>query len=140
MSDFYFIYIIWFVFPLAFQRCIQTVLLQKLAKIRQKENEKAKIMTQLLFKIWIWSNIFREISGSRRPIFSFFFFIRFVFPLAFQCHILNCSTAKTCEDPAKRKQKGENNDSGFSSRFGFGQTYFAKSQAVDVRFLVNFFH
>ena len=34
--------------------------------------------------------------------------IRFVFSLAFQRRIQNCSTAKTREDIAKRKQKVEN--------------------------------
>ena len=34
--------------------------------------------------------------------------IRFVCPLAFQCRIRNCSTAKTREDIAKSKRKVEN--------------------------------
>ena len=50
----------------------------------------------------------RDFSGYRRPIFECFYIIRFVFPLAFQCHIQNCSTAKTREDMAKRKRKVEN--------------------------------
>ena len=51
---------------------IQTVLLQKLAKIRRKENEKPKTMARFFFKIWIRSNIFCDISGCSRPIFISF--------------------------------------------------------------------
>ena len=42
-----------------------------------------------------------------------FYIVRFVFPLAFQCRIQNCSTAKTREDIAKRKRKVENDGSAF---------------------------
>ena len=58
-----------------------------------------------MFICWTCSNIFRDFSGCSRPIFNCFFIIRFVFPLAFQRSILNCSTAKTREDIAKRKRK-----------------------------------
>ena len=52
-------------------------------------------------------------SGYRRSIFECFHIIRFVFPLAFQCQIQNCSTAKTREEIVKRKRKVENYDSAF---------------------------
>ena len=45
--------------------------------------------------------------------FIILYIIRFVFPLAFQCRIRNCSTAKTREDIAKRKRKVENGGSAF---------------------------
>ena len=54
-----------------------------------------------------------DFSGYRRPIFLCFYIIRFVFPIAFQCPIRNCSTAKTREDMAKRKRKVENDGSAF---------------------------
>ena len=54
---------------------------------------------------WIRSNIFRHFSGCRRSILISEIIIRFVFPLAFQCRIPNYSTAKTCENIAKRKRK-----------------------------------
>ena len=60
-------------------------------------------MARLIF--WIRSNIFRDFSGPRRSILISETIIKFVFPLAFQCHIRNCSTAKTPEDIAKRKRK-----------------------------------
>ena len=64
-------------------------------------------MARLFFIFWIRSNIFRNFSGCRRPIFNCFYIIRFVFSLAFQCCIRNCSTAKTSKDIAKRKRKVE---------------------------------
>ena len=67
----------------------------------------------------IQANIFRDFSGHRRPIFNCFYIIRFVFPLAFQRRIRNCSTAKTREDIAKRKRKVENDGSVFLTFFGF---------------------
>ena len=71
------------------------------------------VHTRLFFIFWIRSNIFRNFSGCRRPIFKCFDTIRFVFPLAFQRRILNCSTAKTREATAKRKWKVENDVSAF---------------------------
>ena len=61
--------------------------------------------TRLFFIFWIRSNIFRNFSGCRHPIFKCFNIIRFVFPLAFQRCIPNCSTTKTREATAKRKRK-----------------------------------
>ena len=60
--------------------------------------------------------------------------IRLDFPLAFQRRIANYSTAKTREATAKTRHKVENDGVGFSSWFGFAQTYFAISRAVGVRF------
>ena len=54
---------------------------------------------------WIRSNIFRNFSGCRCSILISEKILRFVFPLAFQCRILNYSTAKTRIDIANRKQK-----------------------------------
>ena len=51
--------------------------------------------------------------GLQTSDFLMFYIIRFVFPLAFQCRIRNCSTAKTREDMAKRKRKVENDGSAF---------------------------
>ena len=65
-------------------------------------------MVRLFFIFWIRSNKFRNFSGCRRSILISEKIIRFVCPLAFQCHIQNCSTAKTREDMAKRKRKVEN--------------------------------
>ena len=86
----------------------EIVILQKLVKIQRKENGKSKMMAWLFFIFWILSNIFRNFSGCRRPIFNCYYIIRFVFSLAFQRRIRNCSTAKTREDIAKRKRKVEN--------------------------------
>ena len=55
------------------------------------------------------SCIFDKFWGCRHSIFIFEMVIRFVCPLAFQCHIPNYYTAKTCEDMKKRKRKVENN-------------------------------
>ena len=44
--------------------------------------------------------------------FNFIYIIRFVFLLAFQCCISNCSFSKTCKDTAKRKLKVENDGPG----------------------------
>ena len=54
---------------------------------------------------------FRDFSGCRCSIFISKIVIRFVCPLAFQCRIPNCSTAKTHEDIAKRKRKVKNDGS-----------------------------
>ena len=40
----------------------------------------------------IQANIFRNFSDRRRPNFNCFYILRFVFPLAFQRRIQNCST------------------------------------------------
>ena len=61
--------------------------------------------------------------------------IRFVFPLAFQCHIQNCSTAKTSEDIAKRKQKVESNGSTFLYFLDSYKHILQFSRATNVRFL-----
>ena len=58
-------------------------------------------MAWLFFSIWIRSNIFHDFSGCGRPIFKCFI-IRFVFLLAFQHRIPNCSMTKTREDTVKR--------------------------------------
>ena len=59
------------------------------AKLQRKENGKSKTMVRLFLIFWIHSNIFRNFSGCRRPIFKCFDIIRFVFPLAFQRNIRN---------------------------------------------------
>ena len=84
------------------------ILLQTLAKIKQKENGKLKTMSQLFFIFWNHSNIFCNFSGCRCPIFNCFYIIIFVFPLAFQRCISNCSTTKTREATAKTIYKVEN--------------------------------
>ena len=117
----------------------QTVLLQKLAKIRRIENEKSQTMAPFFFKIWIWSNIFRDISGCRCLIFILFTSLDLSF------HQLSNAVVQTgllqkLGSYGEKKTKSRKEWLSFSSRFGFGQIYFAISQAVDVRFLVNFFH
>ena len=69
--------------------------------------------TWLFFTIRICSNVFRDFSGCRCSILTSEMVIRFVCPLAFQCRIRNCSTAKAREDIAKRKRKVENDGSAF---------------------------
>ena len=91
----------------------EIVLLQKLAKIQRKENRKSKMMAQFFFIFWIHSIIFCDFLGCRCSILISEIIIRFVFPLAFQCHIPSYSTAKTREDMAKRKRKVENDCSAF---------------------------
>ena len=105
MSDFYFIYIIRFVFPLAFQRrnsnCSTAKTREDTAKRKRKgENNGSAFLQDLDLVKHISRNLRLQTSD-----FQLIFFIRFVFPLAFQCHIPNCSTAKTREDPAKRMRK-----------------------------------
>ena len=103
--------IIRFVFPLAFQRRIRNC---STAKIRAATTKtKHEVENRLFFIFWVRCNLLRDFSGSRSPIFKFFKIIRFVFPLAFQCRIRNCSTAKSREDMAKRKRKVENDGSAF---------------------------
>ena len=70
------------------------------------------MIARLFFIFWIRSNIFRDFLSCRRSILISERIIRFVCPLAFQCRIRNCSTAKTCEDIAKRKRKVENDGKG----------------------------
>ena len=100
--------------------------------------------TRIFFLIWVCWNLLRNFSGSRRPIFKCFDIIRFVFPLAFQRHIRNCSIAKTCPSTTKTKQKVENDGKGYvwanpnheekQSWFGFSQTFYKIFRAVVSRF------
>ena len=57
--------------------------------------------------ILIRPNILQDFLGCSRPIF-FIDIIRIVIPLAFQRHILNCSTAKTCDVTVKIVREVEN--------------------------------
>ena len=66
----------------------------------------------LFFIFWIRSNIFRDFLSRRRSILISEMIIKFVFPLALQNRIRNCSTAKTREEIAKRKRKVENDGNG----------------------------
>ena len=86
----------------------EIVLLQKLAKIQRKENGKSKIMARLFFILWIRSHMFRDISGCGCSIFKCYTIIRFVFALAFQRSILNCSMVKTRAATTKTKHEVEN--------------------------------
>ena len=104
-------YIIRFVFPLAFQHRIPNCSTAKTRTATTKT--KHEVENRLFFIFWVRCNLLRDFSGSRRPIFKYFYIIRFVFPLAFQCRILNYSTAKTREDMAKRKRKVKNDCSAF---------------------------
>ena len=103
--------IIRFVFPLAFQRRILNCSTAKTRAATTKT--KHEVENRLFFIFCVRCNLLRDLSGSRRPIFKYFYIIRFVFPLAFQRCILNCSTAKTSEDIAKRKHEVENDGSAF---------------------------
>ena len=78
--------------------------------------------TRIFFKIWIRSNILNDFSGCRRPIFKCFPIIRFVFWLAFQRRITNCSSTKTREDTTKWKRKSITMVRLFFKWFVFGQT------------------
>ena len=78
--------------------------------------------TRIFFKIWIRSNILHDFSGCRRPIFKCFTIIRFVFWLAFQRRITNCSSTKTREDTTKWKRKSITMVRLFFKWFVFGQT------------------
>ena len=80
-------------------------------------------------------NLFKHISGYLELQSSnlyFIYIIRFVFSLAFQPIIQSVLLQKLSK--IRRKENG------FSSRFGFNQTYFAISRAVVVRFLFHFYH
>ena len=60
------------------------------------------VHTRRFFMIWIGSKIFC----------NFIDIIRFIFSLAFQRRILNCSTSKTREALTKRMQKVEDDGEG----------------------------
>ena len=95
-----------FEFPLAFQCRIQNY---STAKTREDiAKRKRKTMVQLFFIFWIRSNIFRNYSGCMRPIFKCFDIISFVFPLAFQRRIPNCSITKTHQAMAKTRHTVQN--------------------------------
>ena len=96
--------IIRFVFPLAFQRRIQNYSTANTPEDIAKRKRKVEMMSWLFFIFWICSNIFRDFSDCRRLIFNCFYIIRFVFLLAFQRRIPNCSTTKTWEATAKTAQ------------------------------------
>ena len=125
--------IIRFVFPLAFQRRILNCSTAKTRAATTKT--KHEVENRLFFIFWVRCNLLRDLSGSRRPIFKYFYIIRFVFPLAFQRRIRNCSTANICAATTKNKTQSRKRWLGFSSFFGFAETYFEISQAPDVRFL-----
>ena len=98
--------VIRFVFPLAFQCRIPSYSAAKTCKEIVKRKQKRIVLAFPFF--WIRSNIFCTFSGCRHPFFQCFDIFRFVFLLAFQCCILNYSTAKTREVMVKRKQKVKN--------------------------------
>ena len=54
------------------------------------------------------AEIFLERFAVKRIDIFFFDIIRIVIPLAFQRHILNCSTAKTCDVTVKIVREVEN--------------------------------
>ena len=101
-----------FVCSLAFQCCIRNCSTAKTREDVAKRKWKVETMARLFFIFWIGSNIFRNFSGCRRLILISETIIRFIFPLAFQRCIRNCSTAKNHEDIAKRKRKVENDFKG----------------------------
>ena len=103
--------IIRFVFPLAFQRRILNCSTAKTRAATTKT--KHEVENRLFLIFWVRCNLLRDFSGSRRPIFKCFDIIRFVFPLAFQRCIRNCSTAKTRAATTKTKHKVENDGSAF---------------------------
>ena len=104
-SDFYLIYVIRFVFSSAFQRrnlnCSTAKTREATAKRKRKVEKNGSAFLQDLDSVKYILRYLRLQTSD----FQLIFFIRFVFPLAFQCHIPNCSTAKTREDPAKRMRK-----------------------------------
>ena len=66
-----------------------------------------RFMTAFLHDLDLFKHISRYL-GLQTSYFYFIYIIRFVFSTAFQRRNSNCSTAKTREDTAKRKRKGEN--------------------------------
>ena len=94
--------VIRFFFPLAFQSRIPNYSTAKTSEDIAKRKQKP--MVRLFLTFWIRSKIFRNFSGCRLSIVISEMVIRFVCPLAFQCRIRNCSTAKTREDIVKRKR------------------------------------
>ena len=60
----------------------------------------------------LWKLISQFLGLYRRPIFKCFDIIKFVFPLAFQRLIPNCSTTKNREATAKTRHKVENDGKG----------------------------
>ena len=80
--------IIRFVIPLAFQRCIPNCFTIKTREATAKRKRKVENDVSAFLHFWIRSNIFRNFSGSRSPIFNCFYIIRFVFPFAFQRQIV----------------------------------------------------
>ena len=104
--------VIIFICPLAFHCHIPNYSTAKTHKDIAKENGKSKMIAWLFFIFWICSNIFCKFLGCRRLILISEMVIRFVFTLAFQCRIRNCSAAKTRKDKVKRKRKIENDGKG----------------------------
>ena len=101
--------IIRFFFPLAFQRRIPSCSTAKTREATAKRKRKIENdVSAFLHFLDSFKHISFDFSGCRSPIFKCCYIIRFVFPLSFQCRIWNCSTAKTCEDIAKRKWKVKN--------------------------------
>ena len=103
--------IIRFVCPLAFQRRILNCSTAKTRAATTKT--KHEVENRLFFIFCVRCNLLRDFSGSRRPIFKYFYIIRFVFPLSFQRHNRNCSTTKTRATTTKTKHEVENDGSAF---------------------------
>ena len=90
-------------------------------------------------------DLFKHISlylGLQTSDFYFIYIIRFVFPLAFQRHNSNCSTAKTREDTAKRKQKVENNGMAFLQDLDSVKHIlrYLRLQTSNFYFILSFYH
>ena len=81
--------IIFLLYSLAFQCRIPSY---STAKTREDiAKRKRKTMVRLFFIFWIRSNIFRDFSGCRRPIFKCFDIIRFPMPYS---KILYCKNSR----------------------------------------------
>ena len=105
------------------------------------------VHVQLLSSIWVSWNLLRDFSGSRRLIFkffeiirfddwflNFFYIIRFVFSLAFQHRIRNCSMAKSRTTTMKTKHEVKTMAWLFFI-YWVHCNFFTISQAPDIRFL-----
>ena len=121
-----------FVFLLAFQCRIQNYSTTKTHEDIAKR--KWKTMVWLFFIFWIRSNKFRNFSDFRCSILISETIIRFVSLLAFQCRIPNYSTEKNSQRYGEKKTECQKQLLGFSSFFGFVQTYFVISRTVGVQF------
>ena len=91
----------------------------------KKKNGNSKTMARLFLIFWIRSNIFRNFSGCRLLIR-----LSISFPMPYS-KLFYCKNSRRYGEKKTESRKWL---LGFSSFFGFVQTYFAISRAVGFRF------